>query len=199
MGTITTTGKNFALNALFRNTLGTDDVTHIGLFTHTNSRSVTGTNATDLINDTATPYANGDIIVFTAKTGGSNIKTLYPYYVVNKATNTFQLALTSGGSVVDLGSDITATSTTVKLTEISGGSPAYARKAIAYNAAVDGAIDDSTNGAVFDVPAAAVVDSVGWFDAVSAGTLQAWDDVTQETFAAQGTYTVTDADHDLNA
>ena len=124
---------------------------------------------------------------------------LFPYYVVNKTANAFQIALTAGGSAVDFGTDLTATTSYVRLVEISGGSPAYARKAIAYNAAAGGSIDDSTNGAVFDIPAGATVDSIGFFDASTGGTLQAWDDVTSESFAAQGTYTVTDADHDLNA
>lgn len=82
--------------------------------------------------------------------------------------------------------------------EVSGGSPAYARKAIAFNAASAGAIDDSTNGAVFDVPAGVTVTHVGFWSASSAGTFLASDAVTNEAFAAQGTYTLTDADLDLS-
>lgn len=198
MGVITQTGKNFALDALFRNTLGAAPVTYVGLYSQSADRPVTGTNSTDLINETTTPRANGDIVVFTAKVGGSGVTLLKPYWVVNKATNSFQLSEVSGGSVVDLGSDLTATTNYQVLTEISGGSPAYARKAIAYSAASGGLIDDSTNGAVFDIPSGATVASVGFFSAVTAGTLQAWDDLTPESFAAQGTYTLTDAKHDLN-
>jgi hypothetical protein len=81
--------------------------------------------------------------------------------------------------------------------EVSGGSPAYARKAIAWNAASAGAMDDSTNGAVFDVPAATTVTWIsGWN---TAGTVRYFKkQVTSEAFGAQGTYTVTDADLDLN-
>ena len=89
--------------------------------------------------------------------------------------------------------------TITKLVEISGGSPAYARKAIAYNTAAKGTMDDSTNGAVFDVPAGAAVDYVGYFSASTAGTLLAVNKVTQEVFGAQGTYTLTDSDLDLLA
>lgn len=83
--------------------------------------------------------------------------------------------------------------------EVSGGSPAYARKAIAFNAASGGTMDDSTNGAVFDVPASTTVTHVGFWSASTAGTFLGYADVTDETFSGQGTYTLTDADLDLNA
>lgn len=81
--------------------------------------------------------------------------------------------------------------------EVTGGSPAYARKAIAWSAAASGSMDDSTNGAVFDVPASTTVSWIsGWN---TAGTVRYFKkDVTDEVFGAQGTYTVTDADLDLN-
>jgi hypothetical protein len=80
--------------------------------------------------------------------------------------------------------------------EVTGGSPAYARKAIAWNAASGGAIDDST-APVFDVPAGTTVSWIsGWN---TAGTSRYFKkDVTDETFGAQGTYTLTDIDLDLN-
>ena len=76
--------------------------------------------------------------------------------------------------------------------EVSGGG--YARQAIAYNAAAAGTIDDSTNGATFSVPAGTTVTHVGYWDNDTGPTFLAWDDVTDETFAAAGTYTVTDSD-----
>jgi hypothetical protein len=81
--------------------------------------------------------------------------------------------------------------------EVTGGSPAYARKAIAWNAATGGSMDDSTNGAVFDVPAGTTVTWIsGWN---TAGTVRYFKkSVTAEAFGAQGTYTLTDADLDLN-
>jgi len=82
--------------------------------------------------------------------------------------------------------------------EISGGSPAYARKAITWNAATGGSMDDS-NTPVFDVPASTTVAFVGFWSAVSGGTFYGSADVTNEVFTAQGTYTLTDADFDLNA
>jgi len=82
--------------------------------------------------------------------------------------------------------------------ELSGGSPAYARKAITWNAAASGSLDDS-NVPVFDVPAGATVSFVGFWSLVTGGVFYGAADVTNEVFAAQGTYTLTDADLDLNA
>jgi hypothetical protein len=81
--------------------------------------------------------------------------------------------------------------------EISGGSPAYARKAITWNAAASGSMDNS-NVPVFDVPAATTVSYVGFWSAVTNGTFYGAANVTDEVFANQGTYTLTDADLDLN-
>ncbi len=77
--------------------------------------------------------------------------------------------------------------------EVSGGSPAYARKSVTWNAASSGNLDNS-NTSVFDVPAGTTIRRVGFFDAVSAGTYYGDADITDETYGAQGTYTVTDAD-----
>lgn len=73
--------------------------------------------------------------------------------------------------------------------EVSGGTPAYARKAITYNAAAAGSKSIS-NAPVFDIPAGATVRAVGFCTAVTAGIQHAVDDVTAESFASQGTYTV---------
>ena len=82
--------------------------------------------------------------------------------------------------------------------EISGGTPAYARKAIAWNAA-DGGNLDSSNQPVFDVPGGKTVSYVGFWSALSGGVFYGAADVVDEVFGAQGTYTLTDADLDLNA
>ena len=102
------------------------------------------------------------------------------------ATVLTRIALHSG----DPGAADTATA------ELTGGSPAYARKAIAWNAASGGAIDDST-APVFDVAAGSTVAYIsGWN---TAGTSRYFKKaVTNEVFGAQGTYQITDLDLDLN-
>jgi hypothetical protein len=74
--------------------------------------------------------------------------------------------------------------------EVTGGSPAYVRKAITWAAASGGAKAIS-NAPVLDVPAGTTVAHVGLWSASSAGTFYGYWDVTDEVFAAQGTYTLT--------
>lgn len=196
MGQYTELGKNLMLDAL-KGTNPTTPITHAALFDRATPHNVTGVTSTDTITDNGNGYSNGDLIIFTAKTGGSNIVLGRPYFVTGVTTNTYTLSATPGGSTVDLGSDLTATTTVVKLVELTGGSPAYARKAISFNAASGGSIDDST-APTFDVPAGATVDDMGLYSASTAGTLLAIDDLTSEAFAGQGTYQLTDVDCDLN-
>ena len=92
----------------------------------------------------------------------------------------------------------TADPSTGSPNEVTGGSPAYARKANTWNAAAGGSLDNS-NAPVFDVPAGTTVTHVGFWTASSGGTLLAKAAVTNEAFGAQGTYTLTDADLDLNS
>lgn len=82
--------------------------------------------------------------------------------------------------------------------EVTGGSPAYARKAIVHGAASAGAAT-ATTLPTFDVPAGVTVTHVGYWDAVTAGNFLGSDDVTPEAFAGQGTYTLTSDGRNLNA
>lgn len=192
----TTTGKNLMLNAL-AGTNPTAPITHAGLATKQSGKSITGAASGDTFTSSTHGYSNGDLVVFSGLTGGSGIVSSYPYYIINTATNTFQVSQTSGGTALDFTTDVSS-GTVNRVVELTGGSPAYARKSIAFATAAGGILDDSTNGAVFDVPAAAVVDYATFHSAITAGTLQAIAAVTSESFAAQGTYTLTDAKLDLN-
>lgn len=82
--------------------------------------------------------------------------------------------------------------------EVTGGSPAYARKAVAWNAAASG--EATQNGdVVLDIPAGTTVSWVSLWN--SAGTVRYLKkDVTDEVFGAQGTYTIkgTTSKLDLN-
>lgn len=81
--------------------------------------------------------------------------------------------------------------------EVSGGSPAYARKAITWGAAASGEMAAS-NQPEFDVPASTTVNKVIFMSAVSGGTKYAEADITDEVFTNQGTYTLTSTTLDLN-
>ena len=72
-------------------------------------------------------------------------------------------------------------------TEVTGGSPAYARKALSWGAAANGVI---TASATFDVPACTVV-GTGVYSAATAGTYLDGNTVSSVTFTGQDTVTVT--------
>jgi hypothetical protein len=82
--------------------------------------------------------------------------------------------------------------------EVTGGSPAYARKAVAWNAA-SGGVATQNGDVVLDVPAGTTVAWVSLWN--TAGTVRYLKkDVTDEVFGAQGTYTIkgTTSTLDLN-
>jgi hypothetical protein len=77
-------------------------------------------------------------------------------------------------------------------TEATGGSPAYARKAVTWDGAASGGSRSASNtDPVFDVPNGFTVAWVAYYTASSGGTLIAKHDVTNEVYGAQGTYTLT--------
>lgn len=104
------------------------------------------------------------------------------------------VALNAIAAVADYVSLHTADPGTTGSSEVTGGSPAYARKPIAWNGASGGSIDDSTNGIEFDVPAGTTVTHVGlWSDAVG-GTFYGGIDIDNESYTNQGTYVLEDVD-----
>ncbi len=76
--------------------------------------SATGVTSTDTITATGHAFTNGMVVAFSPKTGGSNITEGTGYYVVNAATNTFQVSSTLGGAARDLGTDISSSSVSAK-------------------------------------------------------------------------------------
>jgi hypothetical protein len=72
-------------------------------------------------------------------------------------------------------------------TEPSGGSPAYARKALTWSSASGGVI---TASATFDVPAGTTVVGVGLHDALTAGNYIDGKSETSVNFPTQDTVTV---------
>lgn len=196
-------GKNLMLDAL-KGTTPTAPITHAGLLdAGTAITAVTAVTSTDTFTKIAHGLTTGMLVVLTAKTGGTGVVAgdagnanglAEPLFVIGAVANTFQLARLSGGAAVDIATDITDVTVT-PLVELAGGTPAYARKVIAFAAAVEGSMDDTTNGiSPYDVPAGATVDYVSFHSALTVGALLAIDRVTSEVFAGQGTYTLTDAD-----
>lgn len=73
-------------------------------------------------------------------------------------------------------------------TEVTGGSPAYARKPITWGTAASGAV---TATVTFDVPAGVTVAGAGVHSAITAGNYLDGGAVTSQAFATQGTYALT--------
>jgi hypothetical protein len=73
-------------------------------------------------------------------------------------------------------------------TEPSGGSPAYARKALSWGAASSGVV---TATATFDIPSGATIVGIGVHTAVTGGTYLDGASITSQAFSSQGTLTVT--------
>lgn len=94
---------------------------------------------------------------------------------------------TAYGTAATYGALFTAVTLPSTVTEVTGGSPAYARKALTWSAPSAGVI---TASATFDVPACTVV-GTGVYTAVTAGTYLDGNTVTNVTFATQDTVTVT--------
>lgn len=69
--------------------------------------SITGEDADDIFDKVAHGLLDNQAVMITSLTGGSGLSINTTYYVVNKATDTFQLSATRGGSALDFGSDIT--------------------------------------------------------------------------------------------
>lgn len=71
--------------------------------------------------------------------------------------------------------------------EVSGGG--YARKAVTWGAASAG-VATQTGSVTFDVPASTTVTHIGVWSSATGGTFGGFHDITDETFGAAGTGTV---------
>lgn len=191
--TFTTLGKNEMLDAL------AGQLTHAGLFEAGTPIAVTGEADNETFTAAAHGLANGMVVVLSDLAGGEGTGLVNGrvYFVRETAANTFKLALVPGGGAGDqaavaFSTDVVA-ATATPYTELSGGVPAYARLAIAFGAAAGGTIDDSTNGAQFDVAADTGVDAVGGFTALANGTLLDFVELgaDAEHFTNQGTFELT--------
>lgn len=84
----------------------------------------------------------------------------------------------------------TADPGTTGASEVTGGSPAYARKAITWASASSGSKTLSAT-VTFDVPGGTTVTHAGTWSAISAGTFRGGGSLSaSEVFGAQGTYTL---------
>jgi hypothetical protein len=107
--------------------------------------------------------------------------------IVAAGANRMLDGLTGGVAYVSLH---TADPSTTGTSEVSGGSPAYARKAITWTAASASATSNSAQ-IVFDVPTSTTIRYLGYWSASTSGTFYGSRILdTAQTFSSQGTYTL---------
>ena len=95
--------------------------------------------------------------------------------------------LTGGVAYVSLH---TADPGTGGTSEVTGGSPAYARKTIAWTAAASSTTSNSAQ-IVFDVPTSTTIRYLGYWSAATGGTFYGSRILdTAQTYTSQGTYTL---------
>jgi len=87
--------------------------------------SVTGVASTNIVTVTGATLADGQILTLSAKTGGSGVSLGVGYYIINASGATGQLSLTPGGSVVALGTNISAGSGIVSQPDLCVWSSEY--------------------------------------------------------------------------
>lgn len=83
----------------------------------------------------------------------------------------------------------TASPGTTGTNEVTGGSPAYARKQTTWGTVTDGAVTGSE--VIFDVPAGTTITHVGIWSASTSGTFVDWADSSDISFTPQGQVKVT--------
>lgn len=98
------------------------------------------------------------------------------------------LATAYAGAITHLGLATTAPGA-ARGTEVTGGSPAYARKPANWGAVTNGVVTASPTA--FDVPSGTTVVGINAENALTAGTYQDGASLTSQAFASQGTYTAT--------
>jgi hypothetical protein len=106
---------------------------------------------------------------------------------IQTATQKNTLATAYGGAAT-YGALYTTTPGGSAGTEVTGGSPAYARKALTWGSPTNGVV---TATATFDVPSGTTVVGAGVHTASTGGTYLDGATVTSQAFASQGTYAAT--------
>jgi len=99
---------------------------------------------------------------------------------------------TAYGSSAPYGAVYTTAPGAAAGTEPSGGSPAYARKALTWSAPVTtGSTEVITSTATFDIPAGTTALGAGLHSAATGGTYMDGGSLTSQAFASQGTFAIT--------
>jgi hypothetical protein len=88
----------------------------------------------------------------------------------------------------------TADPGTTGTSEVTGGTPAYARKAITWGSPATSSVAMAATLPVFNVPAATTISYLGYWSLATGGTFYGSRALSSpETYGGQGTYSITSA------
>lgn len=82
--------------------------------------------------------------------------------------------------------------------EVTGGSPAYARKAVTWSSATGG-VASASGLPTFDIPTSTTVTYLGLWSAVTGGTYKGKIAISSQAFSSQGTLPIASIALDLNS
>lgn len=105
------------------------------------------------------------------------------------STQRNNLATAYGAAATHAALYSTAPSGSTPGTELTGGSPAYARRPLTWSAPTNGVT--SATPAAFDVPSGATVAGAGVHTALTGGTYLDGTSLTSQAFSSAGSYTLT--------
>jgi hypothetical protein len=88
--------------------------------------AVTAAASSNVVTATGSAFIAGQIVRFSSITGGAGLSTNTDYYVISPSTNTFKLSSTSGGSEIDITTDITAGSLLANMRRVGSQNSAVA-------------------------------------------------------------------------
>jgi len=117
----------------------------------------------------------------------------------NSMLNWLQGTTTAGGKITHIalhsGTNITTSGTALEISTVGN---IYERKPCSFGAAAGGKIVEAT-AITFTVPAGSTVSAVSfWGSSATSGKCLAYTTVPDETYVAQGSYTITASTLDLN-
>lgn len=194
MSGFTGLGKNEALEAIKA------VAKYVGGFSQSSEVSLTGQVSTEELKlASGHGLSVGDLIMFTTLTGGkTGANPLFvgrPYFVIVSNAEGIKISQKESGTAEVWAETVTA-GKYVKLTELSGGSPTYARVGTSFGTASKGKLEDVT-GHALNVKAGATISHIGYFQNSSGTpTVGVFTLAAPEAFSEQGTYTVASATFD---
>lgn len=193
MGAFSGEAKNLQMNAVGPKTNPTLAAEWVAVAGQTTVTPENSAGNSKKIKKTAHGLNTGDIVVFTALTGGAGLVIGRPYYAIKVSTSEFEVAYTKALAEATTGLEFTTeiketTTTIAKLVEHTGAKTKRIKTAFA--AAVNGASEDTTPHEI-EISSNVSIKWVLCFSAETAGTFMGCNEVTLKALEEGDIYRVT--------